>query len=439
MVKPGGLPQDLRVKEAWTAEREAAVWGRLMRLQQQQEGTRTAGVVLGFFCLAAFTAVGIFGLVRSRTAVIALSGDEAADDTTLARGPTGFNGGAAAAATGEAAPGGGEPSAVPSDTAGPAASDATSADPEPGEHQATAASGRKLRFRDGSIAILQSADTVLEPVSVENRRIVNVLRAGAARFEITKRPGRLFRVIGGDAIVEVLGTKFELARLGARLRVAVLEGRVRVSWTGGERRLGRGESGVFPPEDPARRRAKRQEAGAAAPDSVAASAAGASPEAGQARAPSPPAGAPPEAGRVRASLPPAASPATPTPDDDALGALLRTADRAHASGRALDAARALQAAIDQAPSDSRTPLAEFRLGRLLLEDMGKPGAAAAAFARARALAPDGPLAPDALAREIESRAAAGERDTARSLARAYLAQYPNGSHAAWVRRWGAVQ
>lgn len=424
-MRPGGLPDELRVKDAWTPAREAAVWDRVMRMQGQQEGTRTAGVVVGFFCLAAFTAVGIFGLVRSRTAVVALSGDEAADDSELAHAPGRFAAGAPAPGNRDHAPAGSEPVAAgpaapePS-TGGPDGDDASGAsapDAAPGEPPGTATSGRRLRFRDGSIAILQSAETVLEPVSVESHRIVNVLRAGAARFEITKRPGRLFRVVGGDAIVEVLGTKFELARLGSGLRVVVLEGRVRVSWAGGERRLTRGESGVFPPQ-PLRRRAKRADVAAAAEV--------------------PPTPAPAEAVRETAAPPVPVAPA-PARADDELGELLRTADRAHASGRALDAARALRAAIDKAPADSRAPLAEFRLGRLLLEDMGKPAEAAAAFARARALAPDGPLAPDALAREIESRAAAGDRATARALARAYLAQYPGGSHAAWVRRWGAAE
>lgn|GEM_PF-5745950 len=425
-MKPGGLPEELRVKDAWTPEREAAVWGRVARAQQQQEGTRGAGVVLGFVCLAGLTALGVLGLVRSRTAVVALSGDEAANDATLALAP-GRSAGAPelpgheeAARTGvETAPAAGASQPAP-DTgeAGPSAPGPAPAEAAPGEPPAVTASGRKLRFRDGSIAILQSKETVLEPVSVENRRIVNVLRAGAARFEITKRPGRLFRVVGGDAIVEVLGTKFQLARLGSRLRVDVFEGRVRVSWSGGERRLGRGESGVFPPELATRRRTKSEAVAAAEPEAN---------------------------DDAPAALQPGGSPAGPAPAaaaepaDDELGALLRTADRARASGRALDAARALRAALAKAPADSRAPLAEFRLGRLLLEDMGKPGEAAAAFARARALAPEGPLAPDALAREVESRAAAGERAAARSLARAYLAQYPNGSHAAWVRRWGAPQ
>jgi transmembrane sensor len=110
------------------------------------------------------------------------------------------------------------------------------------------------------VAILRSPDTVLEPISVESRRILSVLREGAARFEVTKRPGRLFRVVAGDVIVEVLGTRFELERVGDRLRVKVNEGRVRVSWTGGQRQLSRGASGLFPPEG-APRRTVQAEAG----------------------------------------------------------------------------------------------------------------------------------------------------------------------------------
>ena len=71
--------------------------------------------------------------------------------------------------------------------------------------------------------------------------------------------------------------------------------------------------------------------------------------------------------------------------------------------------------------------------------LSRPHDAAEAFAQARALAPDGALAMDALAREVEARARAGDAEAARARAEEYIARYPNGLRVAAVRRWGALE
>ncbi|HEY4184481.1 MAG TPA: FecR domain-containing protein [Polyangia bacterium] len=419
--KPVG---ELRVRLDWTPEREAEVFRRLTRARKRQATTRTAGLAMGVFCLVAFAVGGVVAISRNRAASPGAAAEAAGDDE--------------------------DTPAVPGELTG--------AVPARGPRE------RRLRFRDGSLAVLQSPDTVLEVLSVEDNRIVNELRSGSARFEITKRPTRVFRVIGGDTSVEVLGTKFEVERLDRRLRVSVTEGRVRVAWPGGERRLGKDETGIFPPApagapdaasvstsspsleqdggsagEAARRRTVRKRP-------VAVRELGARVQAhgqplAEAKVESPPAelvATEPAGSAVSPAPKPTPAQASPARAEDRLSTMLRTADHARAGGRSLDAATALRAATAENPTDPRVPLAEFRLGRLLLEDMGKPAEAATAFARVRALAPAGPLAPDALAREIEARAASGDRATAHELSLEYLARYPTGSHAAWVRRWGAL-
>jgi transmembrane sensor len=89
--------------------------------------------------------------------------------------------------------------------------------------------------------------------------------------------------------------------------------------------------------------------------------------------------------------------------------------------------------------DVRAPVAAFTLGRILLSQLDRPAEAADAFALARRLAPGGTLAPDALAREVEAAARAGDRARARRLAEEYLARHPPGRRAASVRRFGGLE
>jgi len=72
-------------------------------------------------------------------------------------------------------------------------------------------------------------------------------------------------------------------------------------------------------------------------------------------------------------------------------------------------------------------------------DLGRPGDAAAAFARARALAPAGPLAEDALAREAEALVQAGARSDARARAAEYLRLYPRGRRGPALRVLGGPE
>jgi len=124
---------------------------------------------------------------------------------------------------------------------------------------------------------------------------------------------------------------------------------------------------------------------------------------------------------------------------DGMEDLLRAGDVARLSGHAAAAIAPLARAVELHPDDARAPLAAFTLGRVHLEDLGAPRDAALAFARARTLAPDGPLAEDALAREVEAWSRAGETETARALALTYAQRYPQGRRIHAVRRFGGLE
>ena len=127
------------------------------------------------------------------------------------------------------------------------------------------------------------------------------------------------------------------------------------------------------------------------------------------------------------------SPAPGQPAD-----LMLAADVHRMSGHPRAAVDMLSRVVREFPDDRRAALAAFTLGKLSLEELGEAGRAARAFATARSLAPNGPLAEDSLAREVEAWSKAGRDDTARERARLYLERYPDGYRIRAVKQYGRL-
>lgn len=225
-----------------------------------------------------------------------------------------------------------------------------------------------------------SADAKLE---TESDRAY-VLRAGSARFVVAHDEQHPFTVRAGDVLVEDVGTVFTVGYVGAeRLEVKVTEGIVRVDHDGTHATLFAGE---------------RIE--------------------------------------VDAHVHPVAKTSPkPVVANDEVGPLLQAADDARAAGRAEDAVAPLRRIIAEHAGDSRAGLAAFTLGRVLLDELARPKEAADAFAVARAHG--GPMAADALGREVVARSRAGETSRASELADEYLRLYPRGDRAREVERFAS--
>ncbi|HUH00818.1 MAG TPA: hypothetical protein VML75_02420, partial [Kofleriaceae bacterium] len=118
--------------------------------------------------------------------------------------------------------------------------------------------------------------------------------------------------------------------------------------------------------------------------------------------------------------------------------LMLAADVYRLSGHAGQAVAPLERVVAKHAGDPRAPLAAFSLGRVLLDELGRPGEAARAFAKARALAPRGALAEDALAREVEAWAKGGNASKARLRAELYLELYPVGHRQRAVEQYGGL-
>jgi transmembrane sensor len=275
-----------------------------------------------------------------------------------------------------------------------------------------------LHYADGSVAELGAAGGVVHLDQQEAELVSSTVVSGSARFDVVPNHARTFEVHAGDVTVRVLGTAFVVERSGSGAHVTVERGRVRVSWPGGEAVLGVGEGGEFPPVS-----------------------AVASAEVADASAAPIPVESLPLAPHIWRDLAKhgryaqafAALRQTPNDVRDEPQDLLLAADVARLSSHPAQAVAPLRKVSQLYPKDPRAPVAAFTLGRVLLDDLGRSTEAVSAFALAESLWPNGPLAGDALAREVEALKRCGQMPQARAIAEKYVTRHPDGSHAAALR------
>ena len=302
---------------------------------------------------------------------------------------------------------------------------------------AVAGSGSVTAFSDGSVAEASSRETELHVEEDTPTRVVTRL-TGGARFRVVPDHARTFEVRAGDVRVRVLGTVFSVQQLpsalgGQQTQVLVERGRVEVAWLGGATLLEAGQGGTFPPtpsseaepEPPATGAVPPHGAPPTAPPSVRGSAAARAPSGGGWREDA-------RAGDYERAYDELDAKRDAVRDEP--GDLMLAADVARLSAHPEEAIRPLRGICDRHASDRRAPVAAFTLGRVLLDDLGRPAEAAAAFRKARVLWPSGPLAEDALAREADAWERAGRVEGARAAAGDYLGQYPQGRHVAGMRK-----
>lgn len=123
---------------------------------------------------------------------------------------------------------------------------------------------------------------------------------------------------------------------------------------------------------------------------------------------------------------------------DEPAALMEAADALRFANQPLAAVDCLRRILRDHVTSPVAPLAGFTLGRVLLERLGQPSEAAEAFALARSLKPDGSLAQDALASEVEAWSKAGRALDAFQRARLYVQLYPKGRRVRAVRTLGGL-
>ncbi|MFT4048021.1 MAG: FecR domain-containing protein, partial [Solimonas sp.] len=111
----------------------------------------------------------------------------------------------------------------------------------PAPRYAATAAGetRELRTADGSRLHLSAQTRVAYALGGTQRTVE--LQQGEVFFEVARDAARPFVVTAGTTTVTVLGTVFDVNRVGERVQIQVYEGRVRVS-DGTQRELHAGDS-----------------------------------------------------------------------------------------------------------------------------------------------------------------------------------------------------
>jgi transmembrane sensor len=267
---------------------------------------------------------------------------------------------------------------------------------------------RDLTLPDGSKVELMAAQTAVMLEHSDARQVALRMAEGRARFSVTPGLERVFRVRTEQVTVEVLGTIFELTLLRGQTRVRVEHGRVAVAWRNQRVALSAGQEADFPPL--ARRAASS---------------------------------GPSEGWREQAERGEFKQAFAQLPRADEMAAmsvaeLLLAADTARLSGHPEAALPWLTRVMKTHADDARAPLAAFTLGGVLLQQLGRPREAEAAYAEARATTRSAALAQDALARQVEAAHRAGDDARARKLALEYLTLYPEGRRMHAVRRFGGL-
>lgn len=313
----------------------------------------------------------------------------------------------------------------------------------PAVEQSGERSGHTLRLADGSRAELVGGQSELEITHNSKDRVGLSLVAGRAHFEVVHDPLRSFVVEARPYRVEVIGTVFDVERSGHEISVGVTRGKVRVYGPQGAEDVVAGQIKRWPEVAPA-----AAPAPAAVPEPVVDDEPVPDNPASDEHAVRPKAragkrGAPlaswrslSQSGQYEAAFD-ALQHSSDVDNDPA--ALMDAADAARLSGHAQNAVQYLVRVVGEHKRSPVAPLAAFTLGRVYLDKLGQPDKAADAFETARALAPNGSLAQDALAREVEALSKGGNAQKAYLRAREYLQQYPNGRRLRAVQLYGGVE
>ena len=315
---------------------------------------------------------------------------------------------------------------------------------------------REVQLDDGSRLSLAEG-TRLEPTVNTGRALSFVMAQGATTFDVVPDGPRLWTIDAGLATVSVLGTRFRVTREPHRVRVDVERGLVRVesaTLEGGEVKLTAGQWVEVRDDSPS-------------------TAASSVPPTTTALVSPPPSAtaAPSSSTAVVQPTPPsttslvlagtASATATESPWHplakkgeygaayEALGQegvaretkrattaseLMQVADVARLSGHPKDAVAPLQRVVTEHHGDPSAPQAAFTLGKVQLDALGQPAAAAAAFEKAIALGLPMALREDAFARRVEAYSKAGNVAGAKTARAAYDDAFPDGRHRAAVAK-----
>jgi hypothetical protein len=234
----------------------------------------------------------------------------------------------------------------------------------------------RATFADGSTLTALTPDTVVEPLAMTERDVTLRLVSGTVDVSVPKGGSRKWTLEAGELSVEVVGTKFTVARTSQLAKVAVKEGIVLVrspKLTDGAQRLSAGE-------------------------------------------------------RVEVSLGATVEPVMPS-----FEALMQQADAARQMGDLRSASTYLKQILRAFPNDARTGVAAFQLALVTQQRGASAQQVVAAFTTALAKARGQSLRQDCYWRLVLALEHAGQGHQASERAEQSLREYPNGRYASELK------
>lgn len=285
-----------------------------------------------------------------------------------------------------------------------------------------------IDLSDGSHISLEQG-THLETLASSAREFIVRLSAGTAVFEVEPFGPRRWVVEAGLASVEVVGTKFTVARHPSSVRITVERGTVLVrasTLPDGITRLDAGSSlDLNAPAAPA--------PSASAPEPSVAPSGARTPRGASTEEPWRHAAARGDYDHAYGDLG-AEGLRRETARADSGEDLFALADVARRSGHPSEAVLPLERLEREFASSPRAPLAAVTLGRLEL-DLGNAARAGKAFERALALHVPAALEEDVYARLVEAYVKAGNATAARTARDLYVRKFPDGRRRVDIERW----
>lgn len=275
-----------------------------------------------------------------------------------------------------------------------------------------------IALADGSV--LRSVQPARLELLENSAHVFSVfLHSGEVQFEVQPGGPRRWTIETGLVTVEVVGTKFNVARSGGGVRVSVERGVVLVR---GERvpnrvrRLEHGQTFELTTEDPPPSPAPLPAVSPVAPAPV---------RRAPPRSPKPPEvvvqteePAPLDAGEFDPAR-------EKTPEE-----LFTLADVARVAGHDTEAISLLERIIAAYPDDPMAPVAAFTIGKLQLEQLRDFAAASESFERADTLGIPDALREQTFVRWVEALGRAGQRTRCREVAQQYRQLFPGARSAA---------
>jgi hypothetical protein len=297
-----------------------------------------------------------------------------------------------------------------------------------------AAATRRIPLSDGS-SITLAPGASLEVKANEPRRFLTSLHKGWVRYNVIPDPARIWEVNAELCRVIVLGTQFTVSRTPSAVRIAAHRGTVAVYPPTDDKILATLNAGEtytlrLPKRDSAKRLPKQPRVSDNAQPQPSDN--DAEKESRARRIKQRATNANSKSSRLRSS----STKLSGLGGSATVNQLLKRADEARERNQPQKAVFLLERIVREHPQDPAIGLVILTLGKIRLETLHQPRAAALTFKRAAALKRlPSPLREQAYGRCVEAFRRAGDIAAAREISRQYKRRFPTGAWLPLLERW----